>query len=83
MGCIAHGTCTGHEVFDGGLQKVENERFIKRGGRHEVITGELARQGNTFQVDSVEYVPVAVEPCQTSKKCLTAPIWPRRYKLPR
>jgi len=25
----------------------------------------------------VEYEPVAVEPHQTSKKCLVAPIWPR------
>jgi hypothetical protein len=41
------------------------------------MSRKLARQGSTFQVDPVEYVPVAVEPHQTSKKCLVAPIWPR------
>jgi hypothetical protein len=33
-------------------------------------------------VDPVEYEPVAVEPHQTSKKCLVAPIWPRTSIVP-
>ena len=45
------------------MQKIVDERFINRGGRHEVITGELTQQGSTFQVNATEWVlSVLVEP---------------------
>jgi hypothetical protein len=45
------------------MQKIVDERFINRGGRHEVIAGELTQQGSTFQVNTTEWVlSVPVEP---------------------
>ena len=77
MGSIANTTGARHQLVKRQCQKVVDERLIDGVRRHEVFSRELARQGSTFQVDPVEYVPVAVEPHQTSKKCLVAPIWPR------
>jgi hypothetical protein len=77
MGGITYISRTQHQLVKRQCQKVVDERLINGVRRHEVFSRELARQGSTFQVDSVEYVPVAVEPHQTSKKCLMAPIWPR------
>jgi hypothetical protein len=78
MGGITYISRTQHQLIKRQCQKVVDERVINGVRRHEVFSRELARQGSTFQVDSVEYVPVAVEPHQTSKKCLVAPIWPRK-----
>ena len=77
MSGISHTTRTRHQLVKRQCQKVVDERLIDGERRHDVFSRELARQGSTFQVDPVEYEPVAVEPHQTSKKCLVAPIWPR------
>lgn len=82
MGSITYISRTQHQLIKRQCQKVVDERLIDGVRRHEVFSRELARQGSTFQVDSVEYVPVAVEPHQTSKKCLVAPIWPRTSIVP-
>jgi hypothetical protein len=38
------------------MKKIVDEGFINRGGRHEVIAGELTQQGSTFQVNTTEWV---------------------------
>ena len=82
MGSITCISRTQHQLVKRQCQKVVDERLIDGKRRHDVISRELARQGSTFQVDPVEYEPVAVEPHQTSKKCLVAPIWPRTSIVP-
>jgi hypothetical protein len=63
MGAIANIARTTHEVVKWRMQKIVDEGFINRGGRHKVIAGELTQQGSTFQVNTTEWVlSVPVEP---------------------
>jgi hypothetical protein len=63
VGGIANITRTTHEVVKRRMQEIIDEGFINRGGRHEVIAGELTQQGSTFQVNATEWVlSVLVEP---------------------